>query len=88
VDSCSIHSALPEHQNRNFAAFFPFWDFLLGTYHKPKKDEFPVCGMTNGETTDSIWQANVGVFRDWYKLWKGDGGSDQDKPDPVLIENR
>ena len=64
------HSSLPEHQNRNFAAFFPIWDQLFGSFHMPKQNEFPPCGMTDGETTDSVWQAHFGVFKDWYGLWK------------------
>ena len=65
------HSALPHHQNRNFAAFFPIWDVMLGTFHRPQPNEYPPCGMTDGETTTSIWQAHTGVFKDWIKLWKG-----------------
>ncbi len=64
------HSSLPEHQNKNFAAFFPIWDVLLGTWHRPRQGEFPPCGMTDGEETRSVWQAHTGVFRDWYGLWK------------------
>lgn len=64
------HSALPEHWNRNFAAFFPVWDLLFGTSHVPRKGEFPPCGLSDGEETRSLWQAHTGVFRDWYALWK------------------
>jgi len=81
------HSALKKHQDRNFAAFFPFWDIIFRSYYHPAKDEYPVCGMTSGETTDSIWQANTGVFRDWHKLWKGRSGSNQNKPETPLIDN-
>jgi hypothetical protein len=41
---------------------------MFGTYHKPGKGEFPDCGTLDGETTWSIWEANVGVFKGWYKL--------------------
>jgi len=64
------HSSLPHHQNRNFSAFFPIWDRLFGTFHKPAVNEYPPCGMTDGEVTGSMWQAHTGVFRDWYALWK------------------
>lgn len=64
------HSSLPHHQNRNFSAFFPIWDRLFGTFHKPAVNEYPPCGMTDGEVTASMWQAHTGVFRDWYALWK------------------
>jgi len=66
------HSKLPQHQDRNFAAYFPIWDILFGTWYKPEKGEFPDCGTIDGETTWSIWEANVGVFKGWYRLWKED----------------
>jgi len=62
------HSNQRQHQDRNFAAFFPIWDILLGTHHKPLKDEFPPCGTLNGEQTDSVKQAHIGVFVDWYRM--------------------
>jgi sterol desaturase/sphingolipid hydroxylase (fatty acid hydroxylase superfamily) len=33
------HSALPEHQNCNFAQFFPVFDLLFGTYRRPERNE-------------------------------------------------
>ena len=35
------HSLSPEHQNKNFAPYFPVWDILFGTAHAPKPDEYP-----------------------------------------------
>jgi sterol desaturase/sphingolipid hydroxylase (fatty acid hydroxylase superfamily) len=64
------HSNQPQHQDRNFAAYFPIWDIMFGTWVRPKKGEFPDCGTLDGETTWSIWEANVGVFKGWYRLWK------------------
>ncbi len=37
------HSCLPEHYDSNFAALFPLWDVLLGSYHQP--DGFPPTGL-------------------------------------------
>lgn len=39
------HSALPKHQNKNFAVYFPFIDKLFGTYYAPAPDEFPPTGL-------------------------------------------
>jgi sterol desaturase/sphingolipid hydroxylase (fatty acid hydroxylase superfamily) len=39
------HSRLPEHIDKNFAAVWNFWDVLFGTYHAPKKGEFPPTGI-------------------------------------------
>ena len=62
------HSNLEEHKDRNFGAFFPIWDQMFGTYHHPHKDEFPACGTIDNDQTKSMWQANFGVFLDWYRL--------------------
>jgi sterol desaturase/sphingolipid hydroxylase (fatty acid hydroxylase superfamily) len=37
------HSRLPEHYDSNFAALFPVFDVIAGTYHKP--DGFPPTGL-------------------------------------------
>ena len=37
------HSRLPEHYNANFAALFPIWDVICGTYRKP--DGWPPTGQ-------------------------------------------
>lgn len=36
------HSALPEHYDSNFAALFPIFDVIAGSYHRP--DGFPPTG--------------------------------------------
>ncbi len=37
------HSSLPEHYDGNFAALFPLWDVIFGSYHRP--DGFPPTGL-------------------------------------------
>lgn len=37
------HSRLPEHYDSNFAALFPIWDVLFGSYFRP--DGFPPTGL-------------------------------------------
>ncbi len=37
------HSALPEHYDSNFAALFPLFDVLIGTYHRP--NGWPPSGL-------------------------------------------
>jgi sterol desaturase/sphingolipid hydroxylase (fatty acid hydroxylase superfamily) len=46
------HSIEPEHVDRNFAAFFPFWDWIFGTYWRPAKSEWPKTGLVD---TDGAW---------------------------------
>ena len=40
------HSRLPEHYDSNFAALFPIWDVLFGTYRRP--DGWPPTGLDEG----------------------------------------
>lgn len=40
------HSRLPEHYDTNFAALFPLWDVLFGTYRRP--DGWPPSGLEEG----------------------------------------
>ena len=37
------HSRLPEHYDTNFAALFPIFDVIFGTYRRP--DSWPPCGQ-------------------------------------------
>ncbi|ACB52389.1 conserved hypothetical protein [Crocosphaera subtropica ATCC 51142] len=59
------HSFQTEHLDKNFAAFFPLWDILFGTYYHPRRDEFPPTGLTTGETYNNLWEANLLPFRGW-----------------------
>jgi sterol desaturase/sphingolipid hydroxylase (fatty acid hydroxylase superfamily) len=41
------HSIRVEHQNKNFAAYFPIWDIIFGTYYRPPAPElFPPTGVS------------------------------------------
>lgn len=62
------HSRLGEHIDKNFAAFFPVWDVLFGTYYAPKKDEYPPVGLAGGERVTTIWQALVLPFLVWRRM--------------------
>jgi len=61
------HSKLPEHIDKNFAAVFPLWDFIFGTYCKPPKSA-PPTGLASGETVYSIPYALVMPFAKWRKM--------------------
>jgi len=61
------HSVLPEHQNRNFAAYFPILDVLFGTYYAPTRDEYPNVGLYSGEKIDSVWMAAIWPFKRWFR---------------------
>lgn len=65
------HSSLPQHQDKNFAAFFPIWDIIFGSAYFPKKEEeAPPTGLSSGERITNHWQANVGPFKAWFSMLK------------------
>lgn len=39
------HSILPEHHDRNFAVWFPFYDVMFRTAYAPRRDEYPPSGV-------------------------------------------
>lgn len=51
------HSREPEHFNRNFAAFFPVFDWIFGTHHRPIQGEFPVTGLDTGDRPRNLLEA-------------------------------
>lgn len=61
------HSRLPQHHDRNYAAFFPFWDILFGSYCAPQRGEYPPTGLDDGENLNGA-QALYSPFRDWWRL--------------------
>jgi sterol desaturase/sphingolipid hydroxylase (fatty acid hydroxylase superfamily) len=59
------HSKLPEHFDRNFAAFFPIWDVIFGTYYHPRRGEFPPTGVTGEPQVTKLRDAAWLPFRTW-----------------------
>jgi sterol desaturase/sphingolipid hydroxylase (fatty acid hydroxylase superfamily) len=57
------HSRDPAHFNRNFAAFFPVWDWLFGTYHRPPPGEFPVTGLDTDAVPRNLAEALAWPWR-------------------------
>jgi sterol desaturase/sphingolipid hydroxylase (fatty acid hydroxylase superfamily) len=53
------HSIEPAHQDRNFAAYFPLWDRLFGTYWAPASGEYPEVGVADvpcvARVRDAFW---------------------------------
>ncbi|MGZ8396913.1 MAG: sterol desaturase family protein [Rhodoplanes sp.] len=42
------HSIERAHWNKNYAAFFPVWDQVFGTQHRPGPQEWPKTGIEGG----------------------------------------
>jgi sterol desaturase/sphingolipid hydroxylase (fatty acid hydroxylase superfamily) len=62
------HSIRPEHQNKNFATFFPFLDIIFGTYYGPRRDEYPETGLISGEDVGFLRDATIEPFCAWVKM--------------------
>lgn len=59
------HSRLPEHRDKNFAAFFPVWDLLFGTYCRAKPGEWPATGIFGEDRRVTASDAVIGPFVAW-----------------------
>ena len=64
------HSRMREHFDQNFAAFFPIWDVLFGTYHYPKRDEYPSTGVHGEKEVQTLWEAATLAFREWHRMFR------------------
>ena len=62
------HSVETKHYNKNFAAFFPIWDIMFGTYYKPVRDEFPATGVVGCPSNPSIREVLFGPFMAWWRM--------------------
>ncbi|MCB1561677.1 MAG: sterol desaturase family protein [Xanthomonadales bacterium] len=62
------HSRLPEHADRNFAAFFPIFDLLFGTYCRPDRNTYPATGLHDGEDLNGVFRSSLSPFRDWLAM--------------------
>lgn len=59
------HSILPEHQDKNFAQFFPFIDVIFGTYYEPSQNEYPPTGTSSLTTTPNLTTILTHPFKKW-----------------------
>ena len=59
------HSKMPEHFDRNFAAFFPILDVIFGTYYHPRRGEFPATGVSDEPPVTTLRDAAWLPFRSW-----------------------
>ena len=60
------HSKLAQHYDRNFAAFFPIWDVIFGTYYHPGRGEFPPTGVIDEPQVTTLREAAWLPFRTWW----------------------
>ena len=60
----------PEHRDKNFAVWFPIYDVLFGTAHRPKRGEFPATGVA-GVEVETLSDAFMLPFERWWAMAKG-----------------
>ena len=61
------HSSADEHQDKNYAGAFPFWDILFGTYISPRRGEWPPTGLRGGEHSGNVFEETAHPFLAWGK---------------------
>jgi sterol desaturase/sphingolipid hydroxylase (fatty acid hydroxylase superfamily) len=66
------HSIEKEHRDKNFAVWFPFYDVMFGTAHRPKPGEFPETGVAGVEVS-SLSDAVMLPFARWWQMARGVG---------------
>lgn len=57
------HSLDVSHWNKNFAAFFPMWDRIFGTYCRPPRHYLPSVGLDNLSTPHTVSEYVMTPFR-------------------------
>jgi sterol desaturase/sphingolipid hydroxylase (fatty acid hydroxylase superfamily) len=62
------HSRLPEHYDSNFAALFPVFDLLFGSYRRP--DGWPPTGLDHAPR-------NARDLLNWPLVWDRPEGADE-----------
>jgi len=62
------HSRVREHHDPNYAAYFPIWDIIFGTYHHPRRDEYPLTGVHDEIEVKTLSEAATLPFREWWKM--------------------
>lgn len=64
------HSRLPQHQDKNFANYFPIWDLVFGTYYQPVRGEYPPTGVVGEPEIETVVDAELLTIREWIRMWK------------------
>jgi sterol desaturase/sphingolipid hydroxylase (fatty acid hydroxylase superfamily) len=60
------HSLDPAYFNRNFSAFFPVWDILFGTYHRPVKGQYVRTGVAGFALPRRLRDILIGPLAIWW----------------------
>jgi sterol desaturase/sphingolipid hydroxylase (fatty acid hydroxylase superfamily) len=66
------HSRLPEHRDRNFAALFPIFDILTGSYYAARRDEYPPTGLYDQDKPSGVMESLVWPLHSWIRDYRGE----------------
>jgi sterol desaturase/sphingolipid hydroxylase (fatty acid hydroxylase superfamily) len=66
------HSIRPEHRDKNFAVWFPFYDVMFGTAWRPRFGEYPETGV-EGIEVSNMSDAFMLPFARWWEMGKSLG---------------
>jgi len=66
------HSIEEKHIGKNYAAFFPVWDLIFGTYWRPRREEWPETGLAD---TNGVWNFSEVLFSPFVGWWRRVAGS-------------
>jgi sterol desaturase/sphingolipid hydroxylase (fatty acid hydroxylase superfamily) len=61
------HSRMREHFDTNFAALFPIFDVIFGSYYVARADEYPATGITDRDPPSSMFEAFIWPLRDAWR---------------------
>ncbi|MES2116314.1 MAG: sterol desaturase family protein [Pseudomonadota bacterium] len=69
------HSILPQHYDCNFAALFPVFDVLCGTYRRPVAGEYPPTGIAGADRPSGMLELLAWPLRRWLRRLGPEGRS-------------
>jgi len=61
------HSIEPSHIGKNYAAFFPVWDWVFGTYFQPERTEWPETGLLDTNGVADLREIVFSPFAGWWE---------------------
>jgi sterol desaturase/sphingolipid hydroxylase (fatty acid hydroxylase superfamily) len=65
------HSIERRHWNRNYAAYFPVWDWLFKTLYVPAKDDWPKTGIEGVAGGQGFYDITVAPLMEWGRMiWR------------------
>jgi len=68
------HSIEAKHFEKNYAAFFPIWDWAFRTYRRPERGEWPQTGLAQSKGIMGFREVALSPFSAWWSQWRKGSG--------------